>query len=116
MDRRWHTAECKARNGCTDIRSPVPCNTKLKLPLTFDIGKERIQLYTCPANIIDNEDGAWLQMYGMYKNGITYTEGGLRNQPNLWVEVMTALDGIVADIEQKKMEEAQKSRPPGRKR
>jgi len=77
--------------------------------MTLDMGGERVMLYTCPANIVDSEDAAWLQMYGMYKNGITYTDGGIHNQPNLWVEAMVALDNIVADIEQKKMEEAKKA-------
>ena len=78
---------------------------------------ERIELNTCPANVVDvPEVTLWLQLYAAYKAGFLWAEGGIKDQPAAYVHAMRIIDAAVNQIEKERLEEARKEASKGRRK
>jgi len=108
-DGRFHTTECKMKGGCASVFDIHPCNSKLSVPLTFNITQgQTIHLHTCPANVIDADHFELVSLYSHYKSGLFLDDGGLRDQLAYYLFAMRIIAAEVSKIEERMMERSKR--------
>jgi len=70
--------------------------------------QHKIELKTCPANIVQPEHFQYLQLYALYKDGFLPYDGGIAEQSAKYVQAMRIIAGEVAAIDERKMERDKK--------
>lgn len=67
-----------------------------------DAGIERWQIgdewksRTCPRRLITDESRGWLQLFALYTAGHLLTDGGVIDQPAIYLHAMITIDVLVS--------------------
>lgn len=112
QDGRFHTTECYNKGWCSHPCDPTPCGSELSIAQIFSYGpkwnQRKIELKTCPANIVQQEHFQYLQLYAMYKDGFLPIGGGIAEQSAKYVQAMRVIASEVNAIDQRKAEKDKK--------
>lgn len=117
LEGRWHTTECLQKRGVPpqdwpqELKNPTPCGTALSLGLSWEYAGRKEEIKTCPANVADLGLAPFLSLYGAWESGFLWTNGGMAQQPAIYVQAMQIIAAEVQRIEREKHAQEAKGKP-----